>query len=60
MPKEKKKWTTPQLIVLVREKLEEHALTCCKMAGTGCGSAGRLNFCTVNPPCDACSAAGQS
>lgn len=41
----KKKWTTPQLIVLVRGKPEEGALVVCKHGTGGSGVYSEQGFC---------------
>lgn len=49
----KTKWTTPELIVLVRSKPKEAVLTICKMIGGG-GFSSAYNLCdeTCGYRCD--------
>ena len=51
---EKKKWSTPQLIVLVQEKLEEGVLAVCKSMGPIPGPVG-YNIVCAQPKTQACS-----
>jgi len=53
--KEKKKWTTPQLIVLVRGEPEEGVLAACKTDLNMVGNNGAYGACQQEfEPCEAC------
>ena len=55
---QKKEWKTPELIVLVRNKLEETVLTYCKSAFYGSGPNTHDGACTQTTDCWGCAVHG--
>ncbi len=60
MPKEKREWLKPKLIILIRGKPEERTLDACKLAKFvgGAGPAVVAGHCYQPAPCQSCATLG--